>query len=211
MGQSFLPEFKEDNLIIAAYGLPGQSLEATTRMGAIVEKEMMSHYDIVAAAQRAGRAELDDDAGGPNFSEFDVKVREVKRPLEETIVDLRGHLKEVPGYVFDIGSFISHRIDDVLSGGTRADIAIKIFGPDLSTLRSLADRVTKIVASVRGAADVRAESQVLVPQIVITIDRPRAARYGLSAEDLAREIETAFYGNIVSQVVEGTTPVRACA
>jgi Cu/Ag efflux pump CusA len=96
MGQSFLPEFKEDNLIVAAYGLPGQSLEATTRMGTTVEKELLSHYDIVAVGQRAGRAEMDDDAGSPNFSEFDVKAREVKRPLEETIIDMRRHLKELP-------------------------------------------------------------------------------------------------------------------
>jgi len=203
MGQSFLPEFKEDNLIVAAYGLPGQSLEATSKMGANLERELLSHFDIVAVGQRVGRAEMDDDAGGPNFSEFDIKAREVKRPLEQTISDMRKHLAEVPGAVFDIGSFISHRIDDVLSGGTRAEIAVKIFGPDLATLRSLANQTAHIVKSVRGAVDVRAEAQVLVPQIVIRIDRSKASRYGLTADDLSREIETAFNGNIVSQVVDG--------
>lgn len=203
MGQSFLPEFKEDNLIIAEYGLPGQSIEATSRMGVSVERELLSHHDIVAAGQRVGRAEMDDDAGGTNFSEFDVKAREEKRPLERTIEDMRHHLGEIPGAVFDIGSFISHRMDDVLSGGTRAEIAIKIFGPDLATLRALGAQVAETVKTVRGAVDVRPESQVLVPEIQIRIDRNRAARYGLSAQQLSEEIETAFYGNTVSQVVEG--------
>ncbi|MGH9551867.1 MAG: efflux RND transporter permease subunit, partial [Terriglobales bacterium] len=194
MGQAFLPEFNEDNLIVAAFSLPGQSLEATTRMGSVVEKEMLEHSDIVAVGQRAGRAEMDDDAGAPSFSEFDVKAREAHRPLAVTIKDMRRHLAEMPGVVFDIGSFISHRMDDVLSGGTRADIAVKIFGPDLTTLRSLSERVCKILAGVRGAADVRVESQVLVPQIVVKIDRERAARHGLTADDIAGEIETAFQG-----------------
>jgi CzcA family heavy metal efflux pump len=203
MGQTFLPEFKEDNLIVAAFGLPGQSLDATSKMGINVEKELLSHFDIVATGQRVGRAEMDDDAGGPNFSEFDIKAREVKRPLEETVIDMRHHLAEIPGTVFDIGSFISHRMDDVLSNGTRAEIAVKIFGPDLATLRSLGTQVAAELKTVRGAVDVRAESQVLIPEVVIRIDRLKASRYGLTADDLSREIETAFSGNIVSQVVDG--------
>ena len=123
MGNSFLPEFKEDNLIVAAYELPGQSLDATSRMGISVEKELLSHYDITAVGQRVGRTDLDDDGGGPQFSEFDIKAREVKRPLEDTIVDMRRHLAEVPGAVFDIGSFISHRMDDVLYQAEHAQIS----------------------------------------------------------------------------------------
>jgi CzcA family heavy metal efflux pump len=203
MGQAFLPEFREQNLIIGATSLPGQSLEATSRMGLAVEKKLLEHPDVVAVGQRAGRADMDDDAGGSNFSEFDVELKEMKRPLNDIVADIRKHLRELPGLVFDVGSFIAHRMDDVLSGGTRADIAIKIFGPDLATLRALAERADKILASVRGAVDVRVESQVLVPELRIKIDRNRAARYGLTSADLSNAIETAFNGNIVSQVLEG--------
>ena len=202
MGQTFLPEFREPNLIIAATGLPGQSLESTTRMGVALEAKLMQHPDVVAVGQRVGRAELDDDAGSPNFSEFDVHLRETKRPLAEILNDLRGHLRELPGTTFDVGSFISHRVEDVLSGGTRAEIAIKIFGPDLATLRRLGAQVTGILSSVRGTVDVRTEAQVLVPQVNVKIDRARAARFGLTSADLSQELETLFNGKVVSQVLE---------
>lgn len=202
MGQTFLPDFREDNLIISTVSLPGQSLEATTRMGIAVEKELLKHSDVVAVGQRAGRAELDDDAGGPNFSEFDVQLKEEKRSLEAILNDIRAHLKELPGLAFDVGSFIEHRMDDVLSGGTRAAIAVKIFGPDLKTLRRLADEVSKEMKLVPGAVDVRPEPQVLVPEIVVRINREAASRYGLTSFDFARDLETAFNGAIVSQVLD---------
>lgn len=202
MGQTFLPDFREENLIISMTGLPGQSLEATTRMGIAVERKLLEHPDVVAVGQRVGRAELDDDAGGPNYSEFDIRLKETNRPLADILADIRGHLKELPGVVVDIGSFIGHRMDDVLSGGTRAHIAIKIFGPNLETLRSLADQVTGILKTVRGTVDVRPEVQALVPQVVVKIDRVKAARYGLTSEELSRELETLLNGKIVSQVLE---------
>lgn len=203
MGQTFLPDFREDNLIISTVGLPGQSLEATTRMGIAVEKELLKHEDVVAVGQRAGRAELDDDAGGPNFSEFDVQLREDKRGLTSILNDIRTHMNELPGVAFDVGSFIEHRMDDVLSGGTRAAIAVKIFGPDLKTLRVLADQVAGEMKKVPGAVDVRPESQVLVPEVVVRINREAASRYGLNSFDFARDLETAFNGAVVSQVLEG--------
>lgn len=202
MGQAFLPEFKENNLIIAATGLPGQSLTATTRMGIAVERALLDHKEVAAVGQRAGRAELDDDAGGPNFSEFDVKLKDTAGPLLPLLSDIRSHLNELPGIAFDIGSFISHRMDDVLSGGTRADIVIKIFGPDLGQLRSLAAQVSSILKTVPGAVDVRPESQLLVPEVRVKIDRAAAARFGLTSQDLADAMETAFNGRVVSQVVQ---------
>ncbi|MBI4534540.1 MAG: efflux RND transporter permease subunit [Candidatus Melainabacteria bacterium] len=203
MGRAFLPEFREENLIITTVGRPGESLEATTRMGIAVERKLLEHPDVVAVGQRVGRAELDDDAGAPNFSEFDVQLKETERSLAAILIDIRGHLNQVPGIVYDVGSFISHRMDDVLSGGTRADIAIKIFGPDLGTLRKLADEVSSVLQTVKGAVDVRPETQVLVPEIHIKMDRMVAARLGITAEDLSRSLETAFNGKIVSQVLEG--------
>lgn len=203
MGQTFLPEFKEDALIIGSSGLPGQSLEATTRMGTVLENRLLKHNDILAIAQRAGRAELDDDAGGPQFSEFDVQLKESNRSLASILADIRGHLEDLPGLTFEVGSFIEHRMMDVLSGGTRAQIAVKIFGPDLDMLRSLSLRVVKELKSVPGAVDVIPESQALVNGITIKMNRERAARYGIKAEDLSRNLETAFNGAVVSQVLDG--------
>src|SRR5579875_86510 len=202
-GQAFLPEFREDNLIMSMTGMPGQNLQATTRMGIAVENKLLEHADVVAVGQRAGRAELDDDAGAPSYSEFDVQLRESKRPLADILADLRGHLKELPGVSLDVGSFISHRMDDVLSGGTKADIAIKIFGPDLATLRRLADQVAYLIKTVKGAEDVRPEAQVLVPEVMVKIDRAKAARYGLTADELSSDLETLFNGRVTSQVLEG--------
>lgn len=203
MGQAFLPHFRENSLIITSIGRAGQSLEATTRMGAGLENTLMQHKDVQAIAQWAGRAELDDMAGGSNFSEFDVQLKDSDKPIEPILADIREHLEEMPGVVSDVGSFISHRIDEVLSGGTRAGIAIKIFGPDLSTLRQLGSQVSGILGKVKGAVDVRMEPQVVVPRISVSIDRQKAARYGITARHLIENIETAFHGRVTSQVLDG--------
>lgn len=202
MGQEFLPAFQEENLIVAVSGLPGQSLAATTRMGVAIEKNLMQHANILAVGQRAGRAEMDDDAGGPNFSEFDLQLKSTNHPLSSIVADVRSHFDELPGISYDVGSFIQHRMEDVLSGGTRAQIAIKVFGPDLAVLRHLANSVWRDLRSVRGAVDARIEPLVLVPEINVKIDRIRASRYGVTADALARNLETAFNGVIVSQVLD---------
>src|SRR5262249_37740073 len=158
----FLPQFKEEAVILSMYGLPGQSLEATTRIGAALEQRILEHKDILAVGQRAGRAELDDDAGSPSFSELDIQLKETNRPLSSILADIRRHMDEIPGITYDVGSFIEHRMEDVLSGGTRAQIAIKIFGPDMHMLRSIAQRVAEDLKATRGAVDVRPEPLVLV-------------------------------------------------
>lgn len=203
MGQAFLPHFRENSLIITTIGRAGQSLEATTRIGASLEKNLLKHEDVAAVAQWAGRAELDDMSGGSNFSEFDVHLKDSNESLERILDEIREHLEEIPGVVSDVGSFISHRIDEVLSGGTRAGIAIKIFGPNLSVLRQLGDKVSAELKQVPGAVDVRAEPQVLVPRISIRINRDKAARYGITAKHLINDVEAAFHGRVTSQVLEG--------
>jgi CzcA family heavy metal efflux pump len=203
MGQSFLPEFKDDALIVSITGLPGQNLSATTRMGAAFEKELLGHGDIVAIGERAGRAELDDDAAGPQFSEFDVQLKDFGRSIGNSLADIREHLNQLPGFQYSVQSFINHRMDDVLTGGIRAQIAVKIFGPDLPTLRSIAARVAREMKAVKGAVDVRTEPLVVNPELTIKIDRQRAARFGIKSEDLSRNLETAFNGAVVSQVLEG--------
>lgn len=203
MGQAFLPHFRENSLIVTTIGRAGQSLEATTRIGASLEKNLLAHGDVAAVAQWAGRAELDDMAGGSNFSEFDVRLKDSNESLDRILDEIREHLEEIPGVMSDVGSFISHRIDEVLSGGTRAGIAIKIFGPDLPVLRQLGDRVSAELKKVPGAVDVRSEPQVVVPRISIRINREKAARYGITARHLINDVETAFHGRVTSQVLEG--------
>lgn len=203
MGQAFLPHFRENSLIITTIGRAGQSLEATTRIGAGLEKTLLQHGEVEAMAQWAGRAELDDMSGGSNFSEFDVRLKDSNEPLEKILNEIREHLEAIPGVVSDVGSFISHRIDEVLSGGTRAGIAIKVFGPDLTVLRQLGDKVSAELKKVPGAVDVRSEPQVVVPRISIRINREKAARYGITARHLIDDVETAFHGRVTSQVLEG--------
>lgn len=203
MGQEFLPPFKEEAIIVTMCGLPGQSLEATTRIGTAIERKFLQHTDILAIGQRAGRAELDDDAGGPSFAEFDIQLKQTERSLAVILADLRKHMDEIPGITYDIGSFIQHRMEDVMSGGVRAQIAIKIFGPDMHMLRSIGQRVAQDLKTVKGAVDVRPESLTLVPEISIKINRERASRYGITAQILSSNLETAFNGIVVSQVLEG--------
>lgn len=202
MGQDFLPQFREDSLIVTVIGRAGQNLETTTRIGANFERTMLTRKDVTGIAQWAGRVENDDMAGGPNFSEFDIQLKPSDDPLDEILEDVRSHLDDIPGIVYDVGSFISHRMDEVLSGGTRASIAVKIFGPDLSVLRELANEVASEIQKVPGAVDVRPEPQVIVKRVAITLDRTAAARYGLTSEDFMDDIETAFNGKIVSKVME---------
>ncbi|HEY9793042.1 MAG TPA: efflux RND transporter permease subunit, partial [Candidatus Obscuribacterales bacterium] len=202
MGQEFLPEFKEESLIMGVVGLPGESLAATTRMGTTVEQKLLQHVDIAAIGQRAGRAELDDDAGGPNFSEFDIELKPTSRSLPNIIADIRKHMNDVPGISYHVGSFIQHRMEDVLSSGTRAQIAIKIFGPDLPQLRRLAQKVERELKRVPGAVDLQTEQLMDVPEVTIKFDRQAAARYGITAADLAKNLETAFNGVTVSEVLE---------
>lgn len=201
-GQAFLPPFRENSLIITAIARAGQSLDATTRMGKEFELSLLKEPEVMSVVQWAGRAELDDMSAGPNFCEFDVQLKPSDKPLEPTLHLVREHLEQLPGVVADVGSFISHRMDEVLSGGTRAAIAIKIFGPDLSTLAKLATEVKEITKETPGAVDVRLDPQVIIPRIRISIDREKAARYGVTAQDLMGDIETAFQGQVISQVLE---------
>ncbi|MEE9252684.1 MAG: efflux RND transporter permease subunit, partial [Thermodesulfobacteriota bacterium] len=204
-GRSFLPEFREGNFIIALSTLPGTSLEESMRLGSIVRANLSdkSKYpEIVSVAQRAGRSELDEDAQPPNFSEFDLTIKYGERPADELIEMIRRDLKQIPGVGVNIGQFISHRFDEILSG-IRAQVAIKIFGPDLQTLRKVGKQVRKIMETVEGVEDLQLEQQIDVQQVIIKYNREKAARYGLNVGDLAEITETSLNGRAVSQVLEG--------
>ncbi|MEE9238086.1 MAG: efflux RND transporter permease subunit, partial [Thermodesulfobacteriota bacterium] len=205
LGRSFLPEFREGNFIIALNTLPGTSLQESMRLGSIIRENLSdkSKYpEIVSVAQRAGRSELDEDAQPPNFSEFDLAIEYGERPADELLESIRKDLKQIPGVAVNIGQFISHRFDEILSG-IRAQVAIKIYGPDLQTLRRVGKQIREIMETIKGVEDLQLEQQIDVPQVIVHYDREKAARYGLNVGNLAEITETSLNGVTVSQVLEG--------
>jgi len=201
-GQSFLPEFNEGTLVISAVTLPGTSLEESDRLGRMVEEILLRQPEVEATARRTGRAELDEHAQDVNASEIDVGLRMKGRPREEFLAALRRDLSVVPGMNITIGQPISHRIDHMLSG-TRANIAVKIFGDDLYELRRLADQVRDAMGQVPGVVDLSVEQQMDIPLVTARFDRPALARHGLHVRDIAEAVETAFGGQTLSRVLEG--------
>jgi CzcA family heavy metal efflux pump len=201
-GRSFLPEFQEGNFVIAITTLPGTSLDESMRIGSHITALLRRHPEVVSVAQRAGRSELDEDAQPPNFSEFDVTLRYGRRDPEELVHQIREDLEQVPGIAVNVGQFIAHRLDEVLSG-VRAQIAIKIYGPDLKALRRLGSQVETILREVEGVRDLQLEQQIDVPQVRIAINREMAARLGLNPGDVLETAQVAFNGETLSQVVEG--------
>lgn len=205
-GLSFLPEFREGNYIIAMTTLPGTSLQESMRLGALVRQDLLKYPQVVSIDQRAGRSDLDDDAQPPNFSEFDVRLDFDKNPnmtAETLLEEIRQDLAGIPGVVFNVGQFIAHRMDEVQSG-VRAQIAIKVFGSNLSTLYQLGQDVQKVLQSVPGAVDINLEQQIRVPQVTIKIDRIKAARYGMTVGDIAQDIQMSLNGEVLSSVQEGS-------
>jgi len=201
-GRSFLPEFQEGNFIIAVTTLPGTSLPESIRLGGHITRILRRYPEVVSVAQRAGRAELDEDAQPPNFSEFDVTLRYGKRDPEELVHAIREDLEKVPGVAVNVGQFIAHRLDEVLSG-IRAQVAIKIYGPDLSVLRDLGTQVEAILREVRGVRDLQLEQQINVPEVRVTVNREQAGRLGLNPGDILETTQIAFNGEEVSKVIEG--------
>jgi CzcA family heavy metal efflux pump len=203
LGSSFLPEFNEGTLVISAVTIPGTSLDESNDMGQQIEEILLDHPAVTATSRRTGRAALSEHAQGVNASEInaDLDVPE-GMTKEEALEELRTDLSVVPGTNITIGQPLGHRIDHMLSG-TRANIAVKIFGPDLYRLRTLAEEVRGQMEGVDGVVDLAVEQQQNVPQIQIRPDRRALARYGLSMGDLSEMVDVAFAGEVVSQVIEG--------
>nr|MBA3500387.1 efflux RND transporter permease subunit [Deltaproteobacteria bacterium] len=201
LGRTFLPEFNEGALTVGAVTLPGTSLVESDRLGRRVEEILMSFPEVESTARRTGRAELDEHAQDVNAAEIDVRLKATDRSKEEFLAELREKLTTVPGVVCTIGGPIAHRIDHMLSG-TRASIAIKVFGDDLTQLRATATAIEQAMKGVEGVVDLSLEQQVDVPQLTIKFDREAIARYGLRAGALAETIETAYAGTKVTQVLE---------
>jgi len=201
-GRGFLPEFNEGTLTISATTLPGTSLVESDQLGRVIEGVLLSQPEVVSAARRTGRAEQDEHAQGVESAEFEVSLRMRERGKEAFLDELRHSLAEVPGVNFTIGQPISHRIDHMLSG-TRANLAVKIFGQDLHKLRLLGARVRDAMTGIPGVVDLALEPQSDVPVLRVHYDRPALARHGLSIEAVSRTLEAAVQGAKVTTIIEG--------
>ncbi|WP_017656196.1 efflux RND transporter permease subunit [Fortiea contorta] len=202
LGQVFLPEFQDRSLVVAAVLMPGQSLDATNQLGLAIEEALKKNPGVETAQLRSGRAQRDTEVTGVNGAEIDVQLSEEgAKDREETIETIRKEFEKIPGVATNIGGFISHRMDEVLSG-VRSAIAVKIYGPDLEQLRTLGQQVQSAMSEVSGLVDLQLEPQVPIKQVQIQFDRDAAARYGLTIGELSEIVETALNGRVVSQVLE---------
>lgn len=203
LGRSFLPPFNEGSFTINISALPGISLEESDRIGREAEKIIMEIPEIRTVARKTGRAELDEHSQGANGSEIEAPyVLDKGRTRAELSAELRHRLGELPGVVVEVGQPISHRIDAMLSG-TQAQIAIKIFGPELPKLTALGHDIQKIIKGVPGVVDANVEQLIERPEIVITPKREMLAMYGVRMADFNRAVSVALGGEGVSQVFDG--------
>jgi CzcA family heavy metal efflux pump len=202
LGRSFLPEFNEGSLVISAVSLPGISLDESEKIGTAIEKALLTVPEIKITTRRTGRAELDEHAQGVNAAEIDAPFTLKDRSREEFLSDVRATLSGVSGANITIGQPISHRIDHMLSG-TRANIAIKIFGNDLNTLFSISNTVKNAISEVPGIVDLSVEQQVEIPQIQIRAKRDMLNHYGITIAEFNEFVDVALAGEKVSEIYEG--------
>ncbi len=201
-GRSFLPEFNEGTFNISLATLPGTSLKESHELGRMVEGILLEHEAVISTARRTGRTELDEHSLGSHAHELEVRVDLAKQDKQSLLEELRADLALVPGTNITIGQPISHRIDHMLSG-TRAAIAVKLFGQDLYELRRLAEQIRLEMEQVDGLVDLFVDQQTDVPQVQIRAHRERMAMYGLRPADLDQLIDVAYLGLATSQVYEG--------
>lgn len=202
LGRSFLPEFNEGSMVISAVGMPGMSLEESNKNGKLIEQLLLELPEVEAVTRRTGRAELDEHAQGVNAAEIDAPFTLNGKTKDAFFEEVRQKLSVVPGVNITLGQPIAHRIDHMLSG-TRANIAIKIFGDDLQRLFELGKSVEFNIQSIEGIADVAVDQQIEVPQIRISPKRQMLAAYGLSVSDLMQQVKIAFAGVKAGEIYEG--------
>ena len=201
MGRSFLPEFNEKALTIAAVSRPGVSLEESNRIGSIIENELLQIPEVTSTARRTGRGELDEHSQTSNGAEIDVNFELGERNKAAFLNDVRARLATIPGVVTSVGQPLEHRIDHMVSG-TQADLAIKIFGPDLGRLFRTGTKIKSLLAAFPEVVDVNVEQQVETPQLQIRARRERLAHYGITMEQFNAFVEAAFPGKKVGAVYE---------
>lgn len=205
LGRSFLPSFNEGSFTINVTALPGISIEESDKIGQMVDKALLSIPEIKTIARKTGRAELDEHSRGSNSSEIEAPYTIIDRSREEIMAEIRKKLAVIPGISVEIGQPISHRIDAMLSG-TKAQVAIKIFGDELSTLHDLATKVKGEISQIDGVVDINVEQQVERPEIVIKPNRTLLAEEGITMPQFKNRVDVATSGIIVSNVYEDGVP-----
>jgi CzcA family heavy metal efflux pump len=227
MGAEFLPPFNEGTLTISVQTEPGTSLAESQRLARQLELELLKVPEVLTVARRTGRAEMDEHAEGVNSSEVDVQLADAERPLPGVgyallravpglhgwgsehvgrprpvvVADVRERISSVPGAKVNVGQPISHRLDHIMSG-VRAQIAVKVFGSDLTELRNAAQDVQTAITGIPGVVDLQIEPQTEVSQVRLQVNRQEAARHGLAPGDIAKLLETAYKGRVVSEVID---------
>ncbi|BDB28821.1 efflux RND transporter permease subunit (plasmid) [Cupriavidus sp. P-10] len=201
MPRAFLPAFNEGSLVMSLMFNPGTSLTEANRMGALAETLIRQIPEVTQVGRRTGRAELDEHAEGVHSSEIDVDLKRSDRSREQVMAAIRAQLASLPASVA-IGQPISHRLDHLLSG-VRAQVALKIYGDDLDTLRGLAENVRGRLAAIPGLVDITVERQVLIPQVNVRLDYRKAAQYGIPAGEALKALQTLSDGTRVTQLIEG--------
>lgn len=201
MGRNFLPEFNEGTATIGVAAAPGISLAASDDLGTKMEQAMLTIPEVRSTIRRTGRAEMDEHAEGVHWSEIDVDFKPGGRPRSVVLQDLREKVEKVGDVYVNIGQPISHRLDHLLSG-VRGQIAIKIFGPELTELRRLGAQVESTLNGISGIVDLQLEPLVLIPQLKIAIDREEASKYAIRPGTLAEDLEMALNGVAVGSVLE---------
>lgn len=202
LGRSFLPPFNEGSFTIGVSTLPGVSLDESDRIGRMAEQALLEIPEIQVVGRKTGRAELDEHALGVNNSEIEAPYVLKDRSKDELIADVRHRMAEIPGVSVEVGSPITHRIDAMLSG-TRANIAIKLFGTDLNRMFALANQIKEAVEDVEGIADLTVEQQVERPQLKVVPRREMLAKYGITLPEFGEMVSALLAGEAVSQVYEG--------
>lgn len=202
LGRSFLPPFNEGSFTINISTVPGISIEESDKIGRIAENILLSIPEVKTVARKTGRAELDEHALGVNVSEIEAPFELDKRSKDEVLVEIREKMKVLPGVNIEIGQPISHRIDAMLSG-TRANIAIKLFGTDLNKMFSLGNQIKASVEGIEGIADLNVEQQIERPQLKIEPKREAMAKYGITLPEFGEIVNVMLAGEVVSQVYEG--------
>ncbi|MDP3841568.1 MAG: efflux RND transporter permease subunit [Oxalobacteraceae bacterium] len=199
--RAFLPAFNEGTLTVSLLLNPGTSLAESNQVGALAEQLMMEVPEVKSVGRRTGRAELDEHAEGVHSSELDVDLKPSERARETVMADIRAKLAPLPATA-TVGQPISHRLDHLLSG-VRAQIALKIYGDDLDTLRGQAASLREKLLRIPGLTDLQIEKQVLIPQIKVRLDYGKAAQFGVLPGTLLKTLETLTEGDTVAQIVDG--------
>ena len=202
MGRSFLPDFNEGSLTISAIAKPGVSLDESHRLGNLIENELLAIPEVNTTSRRTGRGELDEHSQSTNSAEIDVNFTLTDRSKDEFMADVRARLAAIPGIATTVGQPLGHRIDHMLSG-TRASIAIKLFGTDLSRMYMMGNKIKTSISGIEGLVDVNVEQQTETPQLQIRANRDMLAQYGITIEQFNKFVSLAFSGEKLSEIYEG--------